>query len=270
MIKAAWSIFRIKLASGLQYRLAAFAGATTGLFWVLIEITVITVFYTYADKGAVPAPLSLKQAVTYVWLGQILLMLNSLGFSSEIIEKINSGEIGIELCRPLDLYVHWFAKLAAERVSVFILRGVCIAVVACFLPFGYGLSAPVSIWGLLLMIGSVVSAMFLCTAYAMLVCAIRMKVSLGDGPFHMMMVIGGVLSGAYLPLQLWPEALQDFLLLQPFAGYLDIPVRLYLGAVPSNEIAFVFLLQIFWTVMFVFIGRLIMHRRLKTIVIQGG
>lgn len=42
------AIFRIQLLEAIQYRAASLAGAATSIFWALIEITVYTVFFTYA------------------------------------------------------------------------------------------------------------------------------------------------------------------------------------------------------------------------------
>ena len=49
--KACLSIFRIKTAEGFQYRMTGLAGASTSIFWVLIEITVYTIFYKYAARA---------------------------------------------------------------------------------------------------------------------------------------------------------------------------------------------------------------------------
>ena len=51
-LKACLSLFKIKTASSFQYRISGFAGATTSIFWVLIEITVYTIFYKYANNKA--------------------------------------------------------------------------------------------------------------------------------------------------------------------------------------------------------------------------
>ena len=39
-LKASWSLFKIRSAEGLQYRLAALSGATVSVFWALIEAVI--------------------------------------------------------------------------------------------------------------------------------------------------------------------------------------------------------------------------------------
>jgi ABC-2 type transport system permease protein len=117
---------------------------------------------------------------------------------------------------------------------------------------------------------ALLSAFWLATAYALLVTALRMNIGWGDGPMYMMILMGNVLSGSYLPLPLWPDALQTLLRWQPFAGYLDTPARLYLGVLGAGEGFAAIALQWAWTAAFVAIGRWVMRGRLRTLVVQGG
>jgi ABC-2 type transport system permease protein len=104
----------------------------------------------------------------------------------------------------------------------------------------------------------------------MLTCAVRLNISWGDGTTYIMMLIGGVLSGCYLPLQLWPKFMQNFLLIQPFAGYLDIPLRFYIGTISPKNAVWAIGIQLVWIITFIIAGRMLMTKRLKTIIVQGG
>lgn len=272
MLKACFSIFRIKTAEGFQYRFAGLAGASTSIFWVLIEITVYTVFYTYTNQkeAGLIAGLTLKQIVSYAWLTQLFFLMQPMSIDDEILSKINSGDVGIEMCRPLDLYFHWFAKIAASRLTPLFWRGSITLLVGMVMPLSYRISPPASVEGLICMLFSIASAFLLCAVFGMLVCTIRLNIAWGDGPTFIIMLVGGVLSGAYLPLQLWPKVMQGFLLIQPFAGYLDIPLRLYIGTMPASDAIWAIGLQIIWSIVFLVIGKLLMSKRLKSIVVQGG
>lgn len=271
-IKACFSLFKIKTAEGFQYRFAGIAGASTSIFWVLIEITVYTIFYKYSDNktAGLLAGLDLKQIITYSWLTQIFFLMQPMSIDGEILNRITNGDVGIELCRPLDLYFHWFAKIAATRLTPIFWRGSTTLLAGLLMPLSYRLSPPASMLGLFCMLLSFFSAFLLCTSFAMLVCAIRLNITWGDGPTYIIMLIGGVLSGGYLPLQLWPKLLQNFLILQPFAGYLDIPIRLYLGVLQPADSFWAIGLQIFWSLTFVLFGRRLMYTRLRKIIVQGG
>ena len=269
-LKACLALFKIRTMEALQYRAATLAAVSIGVFWALIELTVFTVFYKYADNRAA-APLSFSQILAYVWLGQALHGLLPYNIDGEIMAKIVNGDIGVELCRPLDLYFHWFAKTAAGRLGGFWWRGIITLAIACAMPgAGMRLSPPASAAGFLVFLLSVVTMFLLSNAFAMLVTSIRVSITWGEGPTSLMMLICGVMSGSYLPLPLWPDFMQPFLYLQPFAGQLDLPVRLYCGAILPGSAAPVFALQLGWTLIFIVAGRIVMRGKLSKIIIQGG
>jgi ABC-2 type transport system permease protein len=151
-----------------------------------------------------------------------------------------------------------------------LLRGMPVILFGAVLPAGYTLSAPHSMAGFLLTLLSTFCAFILSMSFMMLVTVIRMDVRLGDGPMWLMTVTSGVLSGVYIPLQLWPDFMQAFLLLQPFAGYLDIPLRLYVGSMPLTEAAFAIGIQLVWITVFIVLGKYLMAFRLRNVVVQGG
>lgn len=274
MLRAMGSIFRIQLAEGLQYRLAALSGAAISVFWCLIEITVLSVFFLHGDRAGAAGignGMTLRQAVSYQWLSQFLCVMGMVGLGGDILGKIDSGDVGIELCRPLSLYSHWFAKNTASRVAPLFLRGTLILLTGLALaPFSIGLLPPAGLGGFVCALASACLAVLLCSAYSMLVCVVRLNVNQGNGPMHMLLLLSQVLSGAFLPLQLWPDALQPFLLVQPFAGTLDLPVRLYHGLLQPADALWVMALQAGWTLLFIALGRWSMGRRLRRIVVQGG
>ena len=271
MVRACFSLFRIKTAESFQYRLAGIAGATTSIIYAVIEILVYGIFYKYAENSAgLLSAMDLRQVVTYIWLAQFLFLMQPMSVDGEILGKITNGDVGIELCRPLDLYFHWFAKIAAGRLSPLIWRGSAVLLAGILMPPSYRLALPASPSGFLLMLISLFSAFLLCTSYGMLACAIRLNINWGEGPVYMILLIGGVLSGSYLPLVLWPDMMQRFLVLQPFAGYLDIPVRFYLGILTAENGLWAIGVQLFWILVFIAAGRSLMNRRLKNVIVQGG
>lgn len=269
-MKACLSLLRIHVAEGLQYRLAALSGGSIAVFWGLIELSVFTAFFTHASNHLNTGGMTLPMTVTYVWLAQALFALQPMNLDGDIRNQIIKGDVGVALLRPLDLYWHWYFKTAASRLASSVLRIVPVILVAMLIPGDWRIGAPATLAGFMLFLLSVGCAFFLCISYGMLVTAIRLNVTWGDGPTYMLMLIGSVLSGTYLPLKLWPDALQGFLYIQPFAGYMDLPARIYLGLVPPTAAMGTVLLQIGWAAAFVLLGRVVMRRKLKTLIVQGG
>jgi len=268
--KACLSLFRIRFAESTQYRLATLSQASVSIFLAWIELIVYTAFFLHSSIDQGTNSMSLAQTVSYIWLGQFLFPLQPLSIDGEILSSITSGNVGIELCRPIDLYTHWFSKTAAQRLSGFWMRGIIIVLVGFVMPLSFRLSLPVSLAGFGLFLLSALSAFLLCNAFGMLTTAVRLGITWGEGPTYIMMLIPAVLSGGYLPLQLWPEFMQKFLFLQPFSGYLDIPTRLYIGTLAPHKAGWAILLQLAWAGIFVAAGKMLMHRKMKSLIIQGG
>ncbi len=270
-LRACWSLFRIRVAEHLQYRAAVLASCSIGLFWGLLEIIVLAVFYQHGShRQPDPNGLALAQAVSYVWLAQAFVPMTQMGVDGELLRTIVSGDVGVELIRPLDLYFHWFAKSAAGRLGALGWRLIITLVVALALPQAYRLQGPASAPGLMMSLVSFLCGFLLASAYGMLITAIRLGITWGEGPTNMLVLLGGVLSGGYFPLQLWPDALQGLLFWQPFAGYLDLPARLYVGSMDPGRAGLALAIQLGWTALFIALGRCLMGRKLRHLIVQGG
>ena len=79
-----------------------------------------------------------------------------------------------------------------------------------------------------------------------------------------------VFSGSLIPLPLFPEWLQPALRLQPFAGLLDTPLRIYSGHLTASAALEGLARQAVWIVLLVALGRLLMSRVMARLQTQGG
>ena len=269
-VKACISLFSIRVSESFQYRIAALSGAITSLIWAIIEIAVLMAFYRFAERAGFAGGLTMEQAVSFVWVRELLLFMMPYSIDNDLLDKISNGNVALDMCRPIDLYWHWFACLSAGKIVIFVMRCLVCFAIGFLIPGGYGARPPVSLPAFSLFLPSVLCAFLLCSAYGMLVTAVRINISWGNGPMYLMLLLAQVLCGGYLPLQLWPDSIQPFLLLQPFAGLIDIPARLYVGSMALSDAWFGMAVQFFWALVFIGAGRLVMTQRLRTIVVQGG
>ena len=270
--RATLGVFRIQFAESIQYRVAALSGAAVSILWSVIEITVYIAFFRHGERAMIPgisSGMTLAQAISYAWLGQMLFGLYP-GLDGSIVQQIEKGDIGVEMCRPFPLYNLWFARKAASTLSTMLMRGSAVVLFGFFMPGIYRLGGPTTLPALLCALLSLCCAFVLSAAVSNLVAAVRMNVPWGNGPMHILFLLTMVLSGGYLPLQLWPDFMQTFLYYQPFAGFMDIPLRLYLGLMPPSQALSAMLLQLGWTAAFIVLGNLLMRRHLRSVVIQGG
>jgi ABC-2 type transport system permease protein len=262
------SLFRIRFTYSLQYRAAAYAGVATQFFWGFMELLLFRAFYR---SGSSDFPMEFSQLASYIWLQQSFLALFMLWFyDSEIFQSITSGNVAYELARPMDLYSMWFTKNIATRLSRAVLRCIPILLVAALLPKPYGISLPYDIVSFMMFVVTAVLAFFTVVAFCMLVYISTFYTLSSLGVRIVAASLTEFLAGGIIPLPFLPGSIQRVIGLTPFASMQNLPFRIYSGNIAGTEMIKGVVLQIFWLVALVLIGKLWMNRALKRVVIQGG
>lgn len=258
------SIFKARILSLFQYRLAAIAGICTQIFWGIIKVMIITAFYAQSIKSQ---PISLLQAITFIWLGQAFLQLLPWNIDKELEEQVRGGNVVYELARPLNLYWFWFSRSMAMRIVPTILRSIPLfLIVSLFFDF----SSPISWNAAFYFFVSIIFAALLSSAITTIVIISLFWTISGEGIKRLLPSIVMIFSGMIVPLPLFPKWSQLFLDIQPFRGLIDIPCRLYTGVIPTEDAFFYLGFQFFWVLIFVFLGKYLMNKAIKRFVIQGG
>jgi len=265
------AVFRARFNLLLQYRAAAFAGFVTQCWWGAIKVMVLTAFY----RGAVDPPMTLRQAIDYIWLAQALLTLIPWSVDPDVARMVRSGDVGYERLRPLDTYMFWYARAVARRTATPLLRAIPMVLTAgVLLPLSgapeWALSPPAGLTAGLLFALSLVFVVALAAAVAVLM-EITTVAALSERGVNM--IVGGVivvLSGNLVPLPLLPDQFQLFLRLQPFAGLMDTPLRIYSGHLAGPDALFALARQTFWVIVLAAVGRAAMTRVMARLQAQGG
>jgi ABC-2 type transport system permease protein len=73
-----------------------------------------------------------------------------------------------------------------------------------------------------------------------------------------------------IPLPLFPDWAQPALRLLPFAALMDLPARVYTGDVAAGAAGWVLLHQALWTAALALLGRALLGRAARRLVVQGG
>jgi len=248
----------------LQYRAAALAGLGTQLFWGLIRVMVYEAFYR---SSSAPQPMSLEDTVTYLWLTQAMLHLIPFRLDAEISAMVRDGTLVYELARPMDLYWAWYARAIAMRTAPTLLRA--LPMFALALPF-LGMRLPPSPWSFLAFLVAIGGAVLLTSAVTTLANISLLWTLSGQGVSNMLQVAVMFLAGMYVPLPLLPDWAQVVLNVLPFRGIMDVPFRLWSGDIPPVEAPHLVVQQLAWTAAFVALGRWVLGRGTRRLVVQGG
>lgn len=266
-MRAYWSIVRMRFIALLQYRAAAAAGVFTQLFFGFVMIYVMREFF-FSSPG--DQPLTLPQMVAYVWLGQAMLAMMPWSGDAEVIDMIKSGNISYELCRPLELYNHWYCRLVALRTAPTILKSVPIFAVTLLLPGDFGLRPPPTLSSLAAWLIAILGSLLLGCAMSNIITICTLWTIAGDGMNRLMPALVIMLSGSIVPLPFFPDWMQGTLRFLPFSGLVDAPNQFFIGSMPPGQVWMMLTHQLLWTVVFVLTGRTLVALATRRVVIQGG
>ncbi|MFG3097076.1 ABC transporter permease [Streptomyces sp. NPDC048202] len=246
------------------YRAATAAGVFTNTVFGLI---IVCTYRALWDARPHLGGYDQAQAVTYVWLGQALLSTLAIGgggVEEELMERIRTGDVAVDLYRPADLQLWWLAADLGRASFQLLGRGV--------VPFLFGmlcfpayLPSDLGTW----------LALLVTLALAMLVgFGIRYLLALstfwlldGAGITRIAWLAGHFCSGMLLPLNVFPGTLGEVVRALPWSALLQAPADVLLGR--ANPLG-TWLFQAGWAVALLGAGRLLQSVATRRVVVQGG
>lgn len=246
------------------YRAATAAGVFTNtVFGVILVYTYLALWDERPHLGGYDQ----TQAVTYAWLGQALysmLAIQGGGAEKELMDRIRTGEIAIDLYRPVDLQLWWLASDLGRGFFQMLGRGL--------IPFAFGaLFFPMALpdqattWAAFLVALLLAMVVSFAIRYLMALSVFWLMDSMGVS--QAVMVTGVFFSGMTLPLNAFPDPLGDIVQALPWAAQLQMPADVLMGeADPLGAYAF----QLGWAVVLLGAGRLVQSAATRRVVVQGG
>lgn len=262
------SFFKLKFTVGLQYKAAALAGMATQIFFGLVFIMVYIAFYS---SGTNNTDISLKELIPYLWLNQAFFSLICIWHKdNEILNMIRKGDVAYELCRPQNLYVMWFIRILASKLSSVLLRCFPLIIVSLLLPEPYNLTLPNSIQAFIFFIITLSVSSLLITAIVTLIYILIFYSIDNKGIMGMYCGIAEILSGQVIPIPLFPTFLKSIAVLLPFAYISDFSFRIYSENIVGTTIFQGLLIEITWLIILIIIGIFATKGILKRVSVQGG
>jgi ABC-2 type transport system permease protein len=244
-----------------RYRQASLAGLTANVVFGLLRAAVLTAVLT--ERGTV-AGYDIAAAITYVWLGQGLLGVVWLWGDTELSQRIRKGDVVVDLGRPWDLQLALLMTdlgRAAHAVFIRLLPPVAIGVL--FFPFRWPERPETAV----LFAGSVVLAVAVSFGVRFLINASAFWLLDVRGLIGVWGAVGGVLSGLVLPLSWFPPWAQALLFWTPFPALFQTPIDVF---TERGDVVSLLVTQVVWAVLLFLVGRLVLVRGSRRLVVQGG
>lgn len=268
-IRIYWAYFKLKFLNEIQYKVAALAGVLTQFAWGAMYIMLYTTFL----KNGTANDYTTSQMCSYIWLHQaFLMMFNLWKVDKDIMEECETGNIAMELVKPVNLYTIWHSKTLGKKLAMTILRAIPILLI-CSLPILgiYKLQGPVNIQAFIFFIIVLVLSITLFISYAMTMYVCIMKTISSRGIITTFQLIMEFCSGAIIPIAFMPNNVITILKFTPFYYMQNVAFNVYNGYIANTtEILQIIIMQIVWIALFTMIGVKVMNKQLSKIVVQGG
>jgi ABC-2 type transport system permease protein len=248
----------------LTYRSAAVAGLVTNTFFGLLRAAVIIALYGSQNEVT---GITIEAAITYTALTQGVIAYLSIFGWYDLMESVNTGEVGSDLLKPMDYFTFWLARDAGRAAVNFLTRGVTMIFIYALL---FDIVYPSGLWQWAALAAALLLAWLLSFAWRFLVnlAAFWSPNARGVGRFSFGVV--WVLSGFLMPLRFYPDWFITLANLTPFPSMVNTIVEIYLGILPGPKMAQALLIQALWTVGLIVLGQWALRAGLRRLVIQGG
>ena len=264
--------FAARFRTQLQYRAAAWAGIGTQVFFGMVRVMIFDALYR---SSIISQPMTHEETMSYIWLGQALLMLIPFRLDFELVHGIRNGNVVYEMARPVSLHRVWLARAVADRFGPALLR--CVpqvlfsVVVLRLLGLGHlALSAPASGTAFALFVFSIAIGTLVSAALSVLMTSVMFWTISGDGIMAIGLSAMWLLSGIEIPLLMFPEWFQPVLNFLPFRAMIDIPFRIYVGNIGVDGALGAIASQIGWLVALIGAGAWSIRAGMRRLVVQGG
>ena len=249
------------------YRAATLAGIfTNSVFGIIYSYAYIELWAQAPDAGGY----DVQDAVTYVWIGQSLLMTVAMwsgGTTDDLTERIRTGDVAIDLYRPVPLLWWYYAADLGRAAYHFLSRGLAPSLVGLVL---FGISGPASPVAAVAFLVSVALAVTVSFAIRFLVAATSFWVLDSSGIKLISGVCAMFLSGLTLPLNLFPGWSGTLVNALPWAAFVQVPIDVYLGQHTGNDLLAALGFQVLWAVVLLAAGAVVLDRATRKVVVQGG
>ncbi|MDR0986320.1 MAG: ABC-2 family transporter protein [Ruminococcus sp.] len=256
-------IMRMSFSQSTVFRASYFFGLVNSIISVFITVSIWKALYGGAESVD---GISFSATVTNIVFS--MLLSTAFGFNDfAIAGKVHSGAVASELLKPMSISLsNMFQAIGSNLFKLIGHFAPTLIISAIF----FKLLPPKSFAMLLLAAVSVIFGFCLLYSISYIVSVTSFWITNVWSLSTLKNVIIGIFAGTMLPIWFMPQSLQNALRYTPFDVIYFAPVKIYLGQMTVEEIAFSFGKQLFWLGVFILCGALLWRKGVKKIVIAGG
>lgn len=251
-----------------SYRTAMVAGLLTNSVFGFIRVAVFTaVVAGAAGADGTLAGYTTASIVTYTWLSQALIGPLRIWGTRDLVDRVRTGDIAVDLARPLSLLRQHLAHDVGRCVAAIIPRSLPILLVAALTTGVAFTSDPrLIVVGLAsCALAIVISALARYALPLLSFWIIEMR-----GVLSLYQALSGLLAGLVVPVALMPGALATLAWCTPFPAMMQIPADLLAGRLEMAAGLAAFGIQCAWLAALLALGAALTAAGRRHLIIQGG
>jgi ABC-2 type transport system permease protein len=257
-----WELARMGYRRYATYRGATLAGVFTNTVWGFMLVSVQLALFS---SRSTVAGYDVRDAITYVWMSQGLLMTVYIWNWVEIALRVRTGDVATDFHRPVDFQGYWLAQDLGRALYHAIFRGIPPVLIASVV---YRLRFPSHPLTWLWFSVSLVLAVCISFALRFLVNMSAFWLHDHKGVVSITLFAFPFLAGLYgIPLTFLPPGVYRVLAVLPFAGMAQTPLGVFLEK-PGWAVTMA--LQVLWALSLLAAGRIVLRSAERRLVVQGG
>ena len=265
VVRLGWEVARRSFRRATTYRMATASGVFVNTVFGYLRASIYVFVATSA--GGTVRDLTGEQLVTFAFVSQGFIMTVGAFGDRGIADRIRSGDVVIDLYRPVDFQWWWLADWFGRSGFQVVARGIPPVVLGAI---AFDLRWPAPWWHWLPFLVSIVLATTV--GFALRFCTNLSTFWLLDnrGVEQMTTMLVSFFGGLILPITLFPGWLERIASLLPFASMIQLPAELYLGVHEGSDVIGVLAQQLAWAIALLALGRALLAAATRRVVIQGG
>lgn len=264
MIRSALASLGLGLRLSLAWRLDVLTRLLSG---AVVLVLTGTLWMAVTDGRSEIAGRPGPELVAYAVMAWVVARVSATSLDAELGERTRTGDLVHDLLRPGSLILHLWARDAGRALIAVLTTAVPLAAAGVLL-FDVGLPHAPGAWlaaGLSLALAHAVGV-----GLALCVGALGMRVGRADGLVHAKGIVVALLSGALVPLDVYPGSIRGLARLLPFAALADAPADLLVRGVALGSAMPVLAGQAAWALGLLALATLGIRRVQGHAVTRGG
>ena len=266
MISMTFQLFKAFGKSAIKIQMAYismfWSGFLSNLLWLVITYS----FWVAAfENNPSINHYSLQDMITYAILASTLGKYVS-GMSGMLANTIRDGSIAMELMRPYHVLMKFTAWDMGTKLAIFLRETLpAFLLIACFVPFHW------ADWQTtLIFLGSAFLGIYIGVLLDLMIDMLSFWLVNLWGVYILKGAIMGLLSGALIPLSMFPSWVQTIGKYMPFSSMVYIPTAIYTGKLTGIEMYQAIGVQFLWVSIIISIMFLSWKSVMKRVSVFGG